>query len=108
MVSLIKVIIEEKVGKEIKKRIGKDVSERVISQMQEAAVKAEAKHGYGGLVGPTKSGSVNQGEHIFEMLGTNGKPVLRGHVNINPSRIQQLGIGILQRMVFNGIMAKFN
>lgn len=54
--------------------------------MQEAAVKAEAKHGYDGLVGPAKSGSINQGEHIVEMLGANGKPVLRGQVNINPSR----------------------
>lgn len=34
----------------------------------------------------SKSGSTVKGEHTFEVFGPNGNPVLKGYVNINPSR----------------------
>jgi len=83
----VKAAIEEKMGEEIEKRIGDQVKQKVVPQMQDAAEKAAKDYGYTDFVGAKKSGStVNQGEHIFEVLGPNGNPVLKGHVNINPSR----------------------
>lgn len=86
--TIVKSAIKKKMGKKIEKEIGDQVDKKVVSKAQDAAERAADKYGYSKSKGPESSGApngINQGEHIIELIDSNGSPFFRLHVYKNPA-----------------------
>ncbi|MEK5530633.1 YpjP family protein [Viridibacillus sp. FSL R5-0468] len=85
--ALVAKSVKKKMGKKIEKQIGKEVESKVVTRMQDEAEKQVKKYGYSKFIGPEGSGAngIRQGEHIFEIIGDGGFPIMRGHVNLEES-----------------------
>ncbi|WCH45785.1 YpjP family protein [Lysinibacillus sp. OF-1] len=85
---LIKDALKKKMGDKIKKEIGKEVKDQIEDKWIAAAEKEIGQHGYSKFVGPEGSGAngIRQGDHVFEIYGKNGNPIMRGHVGLEQNK----------------------